>query len=257
MALQAGALIMNIYESGVDVSRKGDGSPVTEADQKAERLILAELSKVLPEVPVIAEEEVSAGRIPPVSDIYVLVDPLDGTREFINRNGEFTVNIALIEQGQPVCGVVYAPATSEIFWNNGSKSSRAEVVDQKLTDIRPITVRPTPQNGLKVLASRSHLSEETRCLIERLPVEELVSAGSSLKFCRVAAGDADFYPRLSPTMQWDTAAGDAVLRGAGGCVVREDHSDLEYVSPQNPKSEDFKNPFFIAVSDREILSNIA
>ncbi len=257
MALQAGALIMSIYESGVDVSQKGDGSPVTRADQKAEQLILAQLSTLLPAVPIIAEEEVSAGRIPPVSDTYILVDPLDGTREFINRNGEFTVNIALIERGQPVCGVVYAPATSEIFWNDGSASSRADVVENALTDIRPIAVRPKPSKGLKVLASRSHLSEETRSLIERLPVDELVSAGSSLKFCRVASGEADFYPRLSPTMQWDTAAGDAVLRGAGGCVVREDHCDLEYVSPEHPKSEDFKNPFFIAVSDREILSTIS
>ncbi|MEP3275115.1 MAG: 3'(2'),5'-bisphosphate nucleotidase CysQ [Stappiaceae bacterium] len=256
MALEAGELIMKIYDSGVDVSQKGDGSPVTQADQEAEKLILAHLSRLLPDVPVVAEEEVSAGRIPPIENTYILVDPLDGTREFINRNGEFTVNIALVENGSPVCGVVYAPATSEMFWSDGSNSQRADVENNALQNARTISVRPEPETGLTVLASRSHLSEETRCLIDRLPVDELISAGSSLKFCRVAAGEADFYPRLSPTMQWDTAAGDAVLRGAGGSVVKEDHSDLDYVSPQQPKSEDFKNPFFIAVSNKEILSKI-
>lgn len=269
LAIAAGAEIMKIYAEPIDVNEKGDGSPVTRADEAAEVVILEGLQDLFPGVPVVAEESVEAGRVPAAAETYFLVDPLDGTKEFINRNGEFTVNIALIDQGVPVFGVVLAPALGEIYWGGalpgtiggtgtGQGAHAAMVVDGKLVDIAPIAVRKMPRAGLSVLASRSHLSEETAALIDKLDVAERLSVGSSLKLCWVAAGKADLYPRLSPTMQWDIAAGHAVLRAAGGHVLLADcKMDLTYRLPPNAAKPDLLNGHFIALSDPGLLAAVA
>lgn len=257
LALKAGVAIMEIYNAGIDVETKGDGSPVTLADTTGEEIILAGLGDIAPGIPVVAEESVAAGRIPATGNVFILVDPLDGTREFINRNGEFTVNIALIENGVPTQGVVYAPALGEIFWGEEGKGAHlATVSDGVIGTAQPMQVRDEPASGLTVLASRSHLSDETRDLVAKLPVERFVSAGSSLKFCRLAAAHADLYPRLGRTMEWDTAAGDAVLRAAGGAVVTLHGNPLPYGKRDQAHDSDFANPYFIAAGDPKILPRI-
>lgn len=255
-ALAAGAVILEIYGDTIDVSEKGDGSPVTQADTRAEEIILAGLAKRMPDIPVVAEEAVSAGKIPAASARFLLVDPLDGTREFISRNGEFTVNIGLVEDGVPVAGVVYAPALGEIFWGCvGTGAWRAEVANGQCGPATSISVRPAPAQGATVLASRSHMSAETSAFIETVKVGEMTSAGSSLKFCRVAEGKADLYPRFGRTMEWDTGAADAVLRAAGGLVVTTDGAALSYGKRGQAEDSDFANPYFIAAGDQEILSS--
>ncbi len=230
---------MAIYEA-VDPAAprtKGDGSPVTVADEQAEKLILEGLARIAPDIPVVAEESVAAGRFPPASDRFFLVDPLDGTKEFLDRNGDFTVNIALIEQGRPILGIVHLPATGVTFAGEVGKGASR--------DGTAIHVG-TPDGPLKVLASRSHMSDETKVWLEQFDVGELVSAGSSLKFCRVAEGAADLYPRLGRTMEWDTAAADAVLRAAGGRVCTLDGADLVYGKRDQADDSDFANPWFVA-----------
>jgi 3'(2'), 5'-bisphosphate nucleotidase len=247
-ALEAGAAILEIYGRPDFAARvKQDGSPVTEADAKAEAIILEHLAALAPNIPVVAEESVAEGRTPATAGRFFLVDPLDGTKEFLNRNGDFTVNIALIEDGRPVLGVVYAPAHGEIYVGEaGAGARRAGVAAGLVGPWRTIAVRTVPAAGLDVVASRSHMSEETREFVARFPVAELVSAGSSLKFCRVAAGDADLYPRLGRTMEWDTAAGDAVLRAAGGAVRTMDGRPLAYGKRNQAEDVDFANPWFVA-----------
>jgi len=247
VAIEAGASILGVYARDDFAQRaKVDGSPVTEADAAAEAIILARLAVIAPDVPVVAEEACSEGRMPATDRRFFLVDPLDGTKEFLNRNGDFTVNIALIEDGRPVLGVVYAPAHGEIYaGREGAGAQRAEVTDGAVGAWRTISVRPPPR-ALDVVASRSHLSEETRDFCARFPMAEMVSAGSSLKFCRVAAGDADLYPRLGRTMEWDTAAGDAVVRAAGGAVRTMDGRPLAYGKRDQAEDADFANPWFVA-----------
>lgn len=258
LALRAGEAILSIYHSGIDVSVKGDGSPVTAADTAAEAIILAGLKDIAASIPVVAEEEVAAGRVPETKQRFILVDPLDGTREFISRNGEFTVNIALIEDGVPVQGVVYAPALGEIYWGErGGGAHSASADGCRAGPAQAIAARPAPDAGLTVIASRSHLSDETRALVESLPVASFASAGSSLKFCKLAAGEADLYPRLGRTMEWDTAAGDAVLRAAGGMVATLDGKPLLYGKRDQASDSDFANPYFIAAGDPKILPRIA
>lgn len=234
----AGQVIMDIYATDFDVTKKGDESPVTQADQKAEDVILAGLAKLAPGIPVVAEEAVAAGNIPDVSDRFFLVDPLDGTKEFISRNGEFTVNIALIENGKPVLGLVYAPAINRLF--TGAAGLGAWLEDA--AGQREIRVRAVPEEGLTVVASRSHGDETALdAYLAGRKVASRTNAGSSLKLCLVAAGEADVYPRLGRTMEWDIAAGDAVLRAAGGKVtVVADGADLKYGKPG------FDNPHFAA-----------
>lgn len=264
LALRAGEEILKIYAQPFEVENKADGSPVTVADAAAEKIILAGLAERFPDVPVVAEEAVEAGELPEAGSRYFLVDPLDGTKEFLKKNGEFTVNIALIDDGVPVFGVVSAPALGEIFWGTcpgdgaRAKAFSGAIDNGQITGVRPIEVRKIPDNGLSVLASRSHLSEETAELINRLNVAEQLSVGSSLKLCWVAAGKADLYPRLAPTMQWDIAAGDAVVRAAGGSVVFADSGkDFVYRVPENAKKDDFRNPHFIAVSCKSLLPGLA
>lgn len=257
MALEAGIAILDVYErmQPEDAKIKGDGSPVTQADALAEQIILARLATLAPGIPVVAEEAVAAGSIPDTRGrAFFLVDPLDGTKEFLSRNGDFTVNIALIEDGAPVLGVVYAPAIGEIYVGGRTERARkAEVRDNKRGPWQSIHVRPAPANGPKVIASRSHLSEETKAFIDKFPGAEFVSAGSSLKFCRVASGEADLYPRLARTMEWDIAAGDAVLRAAGGSVTDLGGVPMRYGKRDQASDADFANGWFVASGDCDKL----
>ena len=237
IARQAGAAIMDIYATDFAVRGKADASPVTEADERAEALILPALASLTPDIPIVAEEAVAAGHIPTVGERFWLVDPLDGTKEFINRNGEFTVNIALIENGSPVLGVVFAPALDRLF--AGAAGLGAFVEDKGVR--RDIDCRTEPAEGLTVVASRSHGDADALAsFLAGRKVARQTNAGSSLKLCLVAAGEADVYPRLGRTMEWDIAAGDAVLRAAGGIVRTLDGPALRY------GKADFANPHFAA-----------
>ncbi len=245
IARDAGDVIMNIYERDFEVLQKADESPVTEADVAAEALIVERLAKVLPDVPVIAEEAVNRGEIPKFEGRFLLVDPLDGTKEFIQRRGDFTVNIGLIENGVPVAGVVVAPARKETF--AGKSGVGAFQANGKDSDVwEAIHVRVHDQKNLVAVASRSHMSEETKAFIDELGVKEFAQAGSSIKFCLVARGQADIYPRLGRTMEWDTAAADAVLRAAGGRVDTLDGVPLTYGKRNQANDSDFANPYFVA-----------
>jgi 3'(2'), 5'-bisphosphate nucleotidase len=247
-AIDAGRAICDIYSRGFEVQRKADTSPVTEADHAAEAIILERLTRAAPGIPVVAEEEVAAGRVPVIGDRFFLVDPLDGTREFVARRGEFTVNIALIENGDPVLGVVYAPANSRLFAgdvaNGNAFRATQRTENREFAPRESIQVREVPASGITAVASRSHRTPETDAFLLSAKVKDLVSIGSSLKFGLVASGEADLYPRLGPTMEWDTAAGHAVLAAAGGKVATLEGAPLRYGKPG------FRNPSFIASSGR-------
>lgn len=277
-AVEAGRAAHVIYRRGFRVLEKADASPVTDADHAAEAIILERLAACSGATPIVAEEAVAAGRIPAPSEELFLVDPLDGTREFIAGRGEFTVNIALVRHGTPVLGVVYAPVLGQLFAGD-AVSGHAFVSDLRAdpqlreragsslevdaaagdgADSRdgaaaaasagfkaaggrePIRIRRAPESGITAVASRSHSTPETDAYLGRYAVGERVSVGSSLKFCLVAEGRADLYPRLGPTMEWDTAAGHAVLLGAGGTVIAADGRPLRYGKPR------YRNPWFIA-----------
>lgn len=237
VARAAGQAIMDIYATDFAVRGKSDASPVTEADEKAEAVILPQLARLTPDILVVSEEEASAGRIPNVAGRFWLVDPLDGTKEFINRNGEFTVNIALIDNYRPVLGVVLAPALDRMFAGAEGVGAFVEEKGQR----RAIHCRAVPADGLTVVASRSHGDAEAlEKFLAGRKVASQTNAGSSLKLCLVAAGEADLYPRLGRTMEWDIAAGDSVLRAAGGIVKTLDGVALGY------GKSDFANPHFYA-----------
>lgn len=240
IAREAGAAVMAHYGGPIEAQTKADQSPVTAADHAAEAIILKRLAETAPEIPVISEEAFAQGHVPTVGTRFFLVDPLDGTKEFISRNGEFTVNIALIVDRRPVLGVVYAPAKDRLFYAEGP--GRAFEIRAESATPRPIAVRPKPADGLTAVASRSHRSAETEAYLTGFDIREFKPAGSSLKFCLIAAGQADLYPRHGPTMEWDTAAGHAVLAAAGGSVTLFDGTPLRY-----GKTEDgFRNPYFVA-----------
>src|ERR1700733_3135663 len=243
-ALEAGRAANRIYQGAYTVHTKLDASPVTTADHVAEEIILRHLALHAPQIHVIAEEQVAAGNVPVVAEEFFLVDPLDGTKEFLQRNGDFTVNIALIRHAAPVLGVVYAPATGQLFTADvGTASARRASLDPqtaRLGDLSAIKVRKVPADGITAVASRSHRTTETDGYLARYTVANLVAVGSSLKFCLVAAGEADLYPRLGPTMEWDTAAGQAVLVAAGGTVLAPGGAPLEYGKPG------LRNSHFIA-----------
>ncbi len=248
IALDAGKLIMDVYESDFSVDRKNDASPVTEADQKAETLILDALRKIEPDLPIVAEESASEGNIPEHGPRFALVDPLDGTKEFVNKNGEFTVNIAIIEHGRPVMGVVYAPALDRLFvaeTHNSAWQASAKPGAPVPTATTPLHVRAAPDAGLTAIASKSHRSKETDDWLGKYPIDEIKGAGSSLKFCLIAAGEADLYPRLGRTMEWDTAAGQSVVEAAGGRVLTETGEPLLY----GKKERGYDNPHFIVYGD--------
>jgi 3'(2'), 5'-bisphosphate nucleotidase len=221
-ALAAGPAVMEEYERGCEVASKEDGSPVTSADHRAEAIICERLASIVPMPPVCAEESMAAGAQPTLAQRFLLVDPLDGTREFLAGNGEFTINVALIEGSAPIAGAVYAPAIGRL-WAGGEAAFACEArPGAELPDEgsrRRIQVRRAPPS-LIAFASRSHLDAQSDSFLKGLPIGETRFAGSSLKFCLIAEGLGDVYPRFAPTMEWDTAAGDAVLRAAGG-VVRD------------------------------------
>lgn len=245
-SLSAGAEVMGVYGRDFAVEAKGDASPVTEADRLAEAIILAALAECAPGVPVVAEEACCGGVIPHVDRRFFLVDPVDGTREFVSRNGEFTVNIALIEAGVPTAGVVYAPARDVLFAGRlGAGAEQMRVEAGRIAERHAITVA-APATPLRIVASRSHRTRQTDAFIERYPGASIVPAGSSLKFCLIASGQADLYPRFGPTMQWDTAAGDAVLRAAGGSVVTPEGEPLVYGPKSGIGLDAYRNPSFIA-----------
>ena len=229
---------MAVYATAFEARAKADRSPVTDADEAAEAIILAGLAELTPDLPVVAEESVAKGRVPDTAaGRFWLVDPLDGTKEFINRNGEFTVNIALIEDRRPTLGVVGLPAIGLAY-----VAEAPGRVWRHAGDTGPIAIaaRQPPADGLDVLASRHHVAPADEAFLKTVIVRRVVSAGSSLKFCRIAEGTADLYPRLGPTNEWDTAAGHAVLVAAGGSVRTADGADLLYNKPG------FRNPGFIA-----------
>jgi 3'(2'), 5'-bisphosphate nucleotidase len=223
-AREAGEAILSVVRRGFEIEAKHDASPVTEADRAAELIILAALARAAPGVPVIAEEEVAAGRIPAHDDFYFLVDPLDGTKEFVRGGDDYTVNIGLIERGTPKLGAVYAPVTGRL--HGGCVGEGAWVDDGR--GPQPIRTRERGEH-LTAVASKSHLNQATVDYLEAaVGVCARVSIGSSLKFCIVAEGKADIYPRLSPTSEWDTAAGHAILLAAGGLVDGPDGTPLRY-----------------------------
>lgn len=246
-ALEAGQAILEVYRAGAHVRLKSDCSPVTEADQRAEAIILRHLADAFPDIPVIAEESVEAGMLPEIAgNRFFLVDPLDGTREFINKNDDFTVNIALIDNGVPIAGIVYAPAKHVGYAALGGKAERFSVSDDfQIHDLQPITTRSYAKIPV-ALISRSHCNVETEAFVSAHDITEFASIGSSLKFCLLAEGKADVYPRYGRTMLWDTAAGDAILRAAGGITLAPDGLPLRYHPAEIRSSADLANPNFVA-----------
>ena len=245
LALAGGDKIMDIYNSDdCEVKTKADSSPVTEADEAADVVISDGLRAAFPDITLITEEQSQSHS--EKADVFLIVDPLDGTKEFINRRGDFTVNIALVENGIPTRGVVYAPAKNRMFFTQADGTTVEETgpfVKGQIGEPRQISVSTPNNDALIVVASKSHRDQATDDYIAKYNVQDMTSAGSSLKFCLVATGEADLYPRVGRTMEWDTAAGHAVLNGAGGAVVRFD--DL---TPLTYGKEDYANPFFIAFS---------
>ena len=237
-AREAGQAILDIVRRGFETESKRDSSPVTEADRAAELIILAALARAAPGAPVIAEEEVAAGRIPQHGDTYFLVDPLDGTKEFVRGGDDYTVNIGLIEQGVPTLGVVFAPATGRL---HGGRLGSGAWVDEGRGRV-PIKTRSRGE-PITAVASKSHLNQATIDYLQQaVGICDYVAVGSSLKFCILAEGKADIYPRASPTSEWDTAAGHAVLLAAGGLVDAPDGAPLGYGKAA------FLNRAFVATS---------
>ena len=249
IAIEAGELTLDYFDeagcSQDQVNAKGDGSPVTLADQKAEQLIEKALLEAVPGVPMIGEESVAEGRKTDLSaqDYFWLVDPLDGTKEFISGSGDYTVNIALIYKGEPIVGVVYAPVKGELYAAHGAGTAIRWLEESDKE--KEISVRKPPAEGLTVVSSRSHgNNDRLDQYLSQHKIQKIIKRGSSLKICAVACGKADVYPRFGPTCEWDTAAGDAVLRGAGGLITDIDGTMFTY----GGKNEKFLNPEFIASS---------
>ena len=250
LALLAGDRIMAVYTGpDFEVRAKGDTSPVTEADEAADAVISAGLRAAFPGVPLITEEQADSHALRAAT--FLIVDPLDGTKEFVQRRGDFTVNIAYVQDGRPTHGVVYAPAQGRLFYTlaDGTSVEETGAFDKDAPGpVHRLAVSRPDNAALMVVASKSHRDQATDDYIGRYAVKDMKSAGSSLKFCLVATGEADLYPRLGRTMEWDTAAGDAVLRGAGGHVVRmDDRQPLSY------GKAGWDNPFFIAYAPGVVL----
>ena len=243
IAAEAGAIVMRHYRAGAEARLKDDRSPVTDADEETEAFILAALARAFPDMPVAAEEAAAAGRGCDPCPHFFLVDPLDGTREFLKRNGEFTVNIAEVKDGIAVAGVVYAPAKGRLFLGGADGAFEVEQdpdAPLALQAARRIRARAPKAEGWVAVGSRSHQDAETEDFLKRFTIRQFVSAGSSLKFCLLAAGEADIYVRAGRTMEWDTAAGHAVLNAAGGRVTRFDGEPFVYGKPG------FENGPFVA-----------
>ncbi len=252
LCLAAGPLAMAVFSREDQGARlKSDASPVTEADEAVEAFLLGELSRLTPQAPCIAEESAARGETPAQQGAFILIDPLDGTREFIARRREFTINIALIEQGEPRAGAVYAPALGELWFAGQAAFHVAAEPGAPLPEPaqwRRLATRPAPKDGLAAMVSVSHFDAETKEFLERLPIKAQLQAGSSLKFCRIAEGLADVYPRFGPTHEWDTAAGDAVLRAAGGAVLTPQGAPLAY----GKAAQNYRNGPYVACGDKAL-----
>jgi 3'(2'), 5'-bisphosphate nucleotidase len=237
VARNAGSVILRVYATDFEVRRKADRSPVTDADVQAESIIVAALSELTPDIPIVSEEAASEEAAPTVGPRFWLVDPLDGTREFVRRTGEFTVNIALVKERRPVLGLIYAPALGRLYAGSDKEGAYTESAGQR----RPIACRRPSSQGLEVVTSRSHQEPASwRALLGAKTVAAHSTAGSSLKFGLVASGEADAYPRTGRTWEWDTAAGHAIVAAAGGRVICADGSELRYGKPN------FVNAPFVA-----------
>lgn len=248
IAIEAGKSILEVYESTIDVEMKKDRSPLTEADRVSHEIIVKALSKLFPETPILSEEGDQIGyEVRSQWEEYWCIDPLDGTKEFINRNGEFTVNIAFIKGGIPSVGLVYAPVLDTIWYGDESQAVKiTKASDANLAQTSSIKVVPDA-DPYRVVASRSHMNSHTSGYIDGLKKDhnvELISMGSSLKICAVADGSAQVYPRFGPTMEWDTAAGHAVVNAAGGLVVLAGKPSI----PLAYNKEDLLNPYFIVLA---------
>jgi 3'(2'), 5'-bisphosphate nucleotidase len=249
VALAAGRVQMAYFAAGVSVAIKQDQSPVTAADHESEEIILDGLARAAPGVAVVAEEAVTAGRIPTIAGPFFLVDPLDGTKGFIKGRREFTVNIGLIEERRPTFGLIYAPALSELYVTTGRDRAAMARIEpaapvRRFADaaFRPIRTRVPDPNAISALTSQTHLNKATTEFLDGYKVIERRAMASSLKFCLLAKGDADLYPRIGPTSEWDTAAGHAILAAAGGSVTRLDGTPLLYGNVERR----FENPDFVA-----------
>jgi len=245
--LEAGTVVMDVYHTDFEVYGKADQSPVTEADRLGEDIITAALTTLAPEIPVVGEEAKSEGKCPDISGgTFWLVDPLDGTKEFIKKGSDFTVNIGLIENGVPTMGFVLAPAMNTLYWGiKGLGAWTADVTGGEITNKKTIKCRPSKSDELTIVASKSHRSPELEAYLEHFPDARNVSIGSSLKLCLLATGEADLYPRLGPTCEWDTAAAHAVLLAAGGHVEIEGGAPLTYAKDLKT----FLNPWFLCRAD--------
>lgn len=248
--LAAGRVELAYFSSPVEVVTKSDDTPVTAADREAEAILLKALETIAPGVPVVAEEATASGVvITHPGDCFFLVDPLDGTREFISRRGEFTINVALIRGGKPVFGLIYAPVSGDLYVTLApDRAVHARLTPdanpESLTGLTltPIFARQPQAEGLIAVVSRSHMNKSTEDYLATLPIRERLAAGSSLKFCRVAAGDADIYPRVGATSEWDIAAGHAILNAAGGTLTAMDGTELRY----GKVDEKYRNPSYVA-----------
>ncbi|MCK5496445.1 MAG: 3'(2'),5'-bisphosphate nucleotidase CysQ [Hyphomicrobium sp.] len=249
VVLAAGRIEMNYFDAGVEVQTKADATPVTVADHEAEVVLVDGLNKVAPGVPVIAEESVAAGKVPETGSEFFLVDPLDGTRAFIANKPDFTINIGLVRDNQPIFGIIYAPALGKFFATLSPEDAvEADIAPdsqgERLSDytFRPLHARDPDPNALVAFTSRSHAAHDTDEFLNRLPITETKKASSSLKFCLIARGEADLYARLGQTSEWDTAAGQAILTAAGGSVTTLDGAPLAY----GKRGDGYINPHFVA-----------
>ncbi|MEX0297945.1 MAG: 3'(2'),5'-bisphosphate nucleotidase CysQ [Kordiimonas sp.] len=246
--LAAGDVVMEVYNSDFEVYGKADQSPVTEADRRGEEIITKALLEAAPGIPVVGEEAKSEGKCPDISGgTFWLVDPLDGTKEFIKKGNDFTVNIGLIKDGNPVMGFVLAPVLKKMYWGiTGKGAWIADVEKGELLNKQEISTRKANPDALTIVASKSHRSTELEAYLKHFPSAKNVSIGSSLKLCLLATGEADLYPRLGPTCEWDTAAAHAVLLAAGGTVETPDGSALTYAKDLKT----FLNPWFLCKADQ-------
>lgn len=246
IASEAGAAAMEVYATDFQMRAKADSTPVSDADERAEEIILSRLARELAGIPVLAEETAAReGVAAQMADVFLLVDPIDGTREFMKRTGDFTVNIALVEARRPIAGCVYAPARSDMFTGGSVARSFSNIVAGSRVgsdEGRALRTRPYPADGLVAVTSASHLDPNTVAFLDRLKIDKRTGIGSSLKFCLIAEGKADVYPRWGTTMEWDTAAGQAVLEAAGGRVTTPEGTPFQY----GKSGQGYRNGPFIA-----------
>tara|TARA_B100001029_G_C15061045_1_gene458508 strand:+ start:638 stop:1456 length:819 start_codon:yes stop_codon:yes gene_type:complete len=246
IACLAGDAIMDIYSTNFDFQLKDDNSPLTKADETSNKIILESLKETTPNIPVLSEESSNISFEERASwGTYWLVDPLDGTKEFIKKNGEFTVNIALIENNTPIFGVIRVPALSVTYWGGAGIGSMKEI-DQNI--VKNIHVSKFNSENIRVISSRSHKNKILNSYLKSLGFTEEIHVGSSLKFCLLAEGKADFYPRLGPTSEWDTAAGEAILKFSGGFMLSDEGIKMAY-----NVSESLLNPYFLASSNEKLI----